>query len=152
MRCISVSAYITLELLFILQLCHVWRDRVRKYKRWSFFVRYGKIQHLSNEQGVRLKAHTLLIGWVLYFPYCTQMNTVYISFNNQLINANTFISTYAVTAVSAAVLQWYHYTLQPFEQFRALYMHSPDCKYFWPSMVRKHVNTHGTRDIEKLLI
>ena len=34
----------------------------------SFFVRYGKIQHMSNNQGVRLKAHTLIIVRVLYFP------------------------------------------------------------------------------------
>ena len=45
------------------QLCHVWLDRVRKYKRCSFFVR----QNISNEYCVRLKAHTLFIGRVLYF-------------------------------------------------------------------------------------
>ena len=28
----------------------------------------AKIQHMSNEQGVRLKAHTLFIERMLYFP------------------------------------------------------------------------------------
>ena len=49
-------------------LCHVWLGRVRKYKHCSFFVRYLKIQHMFTEQGVRLKAHTLFIERVLYFP------------------------------------------------------------------------------------
>ena len=51
------------------QLCHVWRHRVRKYKRCSFFVWYGKIQHMFHEKSVRLKAHTLFIERVLYFPH-----------------------------------------------------------------------------------
>ena len=42
-------------------------DRVRKYKRCSFCMRHGKIQHMPDEQDVRLKAHTLFIGRVLYY-------------------------------------------------------------------------------------
>ena len=43
---------------------YVWLDRVRKYKRCLFFVRYVKTQHMFNEKG----AHTLFIERVLYFP------------------------------------------------------------------------------------
>ena len=39
-----------------------------KIQTMFIFVRYGKIQHMSKEQGVRLKAHTLFLGRVLYFP------------------------------------------------------------------------------------
>ena len=49
-------------------LVYVWLDRVRKYKRCSFFVRYVILQHMFNEWGVRLKAHTLFIERVLYLP------------------------------------------------------------------------------------
>ena len=41
---------------------------MRKYKRCSFVVWYGKIQHSSNKKGIRLKAHTLFIRRVLYIP------------------------------------------------------------------------------------
>ena len=41
--------------------CYVICDRVRKYKRCSFFKKYGKIQHSSNASGVRLKVH--LFHW-----------------------------------------------------------------------------------------
>ena len=50
------------------QLCHVWPHRVIKYKRCSFFVWYGKMQHMFHESSVRLKAHTLFMKRVLYFP------------------------------------------------------------------------------------
>ena len=46
----------------------MWVDRMRKYKRCSFSVRYGKMQHTSNERDFRLKAHILFIGRVLFFP------------------------------------------------------------------------------------
>ena len=49
------------------QLCLVWLDRVREYKR-LFPVLYGIRQHSSNKKVVRIKSHTLFIGRVLYCP------------------------------------------------------------------------------------
>ena len=49
---ICISPYRTLSVDWaqcMVELCHVWLDRVRKYKRCSFFVRYVKIQHIFNE-------------------------------------------------------------------------------------------------------
>ena len=55
-------------------LCHVWLDRVGKYKRCSFLVRYGK-----NTAHVH-RAHTLFIWCLICSDYRTQMNTVCISY------------------------------------------------------------------------
>ena len=44
------------------------RQSCEKIQTVFIFVRYGEIQHMSKEQGVRLKAHTLFLGRVLYFP------------------------------------------------------------------------------------
>ena len=48
---IHISPYRTLNCSLncsLWQLCHVWLDRVRKYKCCSFLVRHGKKQHMSN--------------------------------------------------------------------------------------------------------
>ena len=64
------------------QLCHVWFDRMKKYKRYSFFVRYGQIQNFFNEWGVRLKAHTSFVERVLYFPIShTNEHRLHISYS-----------------------------------------------------------------------
>ena len=49
---IGISPYRTLTVVephFMADISHMWLEPVRKYKHCSFFVRYGKMQHLSNE-------------------------------------------------------------------------------------------------------
>ena len=65
------------------QICHVWLDRVRKYKRWSFFVWYEKIQHTCSMNKV-FTPYSL--NECFFFPYRTQMNTVCIFYNQSKVN------------------------------------------------------------------
>ena len=70
-RYIGISPYRTLAVVELQSMAFM------SYVTWScekiqtlfIWVRYGKIQHMSNKQGVRLKARTLFIGWELYFPH-----------------------------------------------------------------------------------
>ena len=116
-RDIMLSVHIALLLS-----CNVWQlSMMCDLTVWEntnvaqFFVRYGKIQHMSNEWGARLKDHTLFIGRVLYFHYRTLLNTVcmsYLDIENTWRNMPTLYSS-------------------------CMFQHDRDCLYRYPD----HQNT-----------